>query len=195
MHGITSIRSFRELPRIFWGEVAPREHLLQFYDDDVELLDALEGFVVDGLAAGEGVIVIASRAHREGLRDRIEPRGIVVDALIHKGRYLELDADETLSTFMVDGWPDEERFRGLLRHLLQRARGDGRPVRAFGEMVVTLWMQEDDAATVRLEQLWSALCEEEELAMLCAYPRVGLARGSPGAMNDILSAHSKLVAG
>ena len=193
MNGIVSIRSFRDLPSILWGALAPHSHLLQFYDDDVELLESLEAFVAEGLQAGDGVIVIATRAHGDGLRDRLMRGGVPLDKAIQDGSYLALDADETLSWFMVDGWPDSQRFRQLMRRLVGHARGDGRRVRAFGEMVVTLWTQGNVAAAMRLEQLWGEFCHEEDFALLCAYPLSGLVRGK-GAMNQIIAEHSGLVA-
>ena len=36
------------------------EHLVQFYEDDRPLLAALGEFVADGLAAGDGALVIAT---------------------------------------------------------------------------------------------------------------------------------------
>ena len=193
MNGITSIRSFQESPSILWGVLAPHAHFLQFYADDVELLDSLEAFVAEGLEGDEAVIVIATPAHRRALRDRLAPRGISVDAAIDDGRYYELDARETLSALIVDGRPDAVLFGELMRHLVERARGDGRRIRAFGEMVVMLWARGDEAATMRLEQLWSELCEEDDFALLCAYPLSDLTQGK-GTMNEIIATHSKLVA-
>jgi len=39
---------------VFWGEIAPCEHLVQIYDNDGAFLDSLEGFVAGGLRAGDG---------------------------------------------------------------------------------------------------------------------------------------------
>ena len=38
---------------VFWGEISPCEHLVQFYEEDGVFLDTLEGFVGGGLRAGE----------------------------------------------------------------------------------------------------------------------------------------------
>jgi hypothetical protein len=34
---------------IFWGEISPSEHMVQFYEHDGVLLDTLAGFVSGGL--------------------------------------------------------------------------------------------------------------------------------------------------
>jgi len=49
--------------QIFWGEIAPCEHIAQFYEHEGVLLDALGGFIGGGLKAGESVIVIATAQH------------------------------------------------------------------------------------------------------------------------------------
>jgi NAD(P)H-hydrate repair Nnr-like enzyme with NAD(P)H-hydrate epimerase domain len=51
---------------IFWGEIAPCDHVLQIYEDDDIFLDALTGFVGGGINAGDAVIVIATATHLRG---------------------------------------------------------------------------------------------------------------------------------
>jgi hypothetical protein len=61
---------------------------------------------------------------------------------IRQGRYIVLDAAETLQKFMVEGFPDAARFREVLSSVVVRARGaveKGARVVAFGEMVALLW--------------------------------------------------------
>jgi hypothetical protein len=36
--------------RIFWGEIAPNEHIAHFYDDNEVFLATLAGFIAQGLA-------------------------------------------------------------------------------------------------------------------------------------------------
>ena len=87
-----------------------------------------------------------------------------------------MDAQETLSKFMVKGLPDEELFTQVVTGLLERARNGGRRVRAFGEMVAVLWSQGHNGATVRLEHLWHKFCQTEAFSLFCAYPRSGFTR-------------------
>ena len=57
------------------------------------------------------------------------------------------DAALTLDSFMEDGQPDRRRFEATARRLL--AGADGKPVRAFGEMVALLWEQGNVPAAIR----------------------------------------------
>lgn len=38
-------------PTVFWGEIAPCEHLVQIYEDDEAFVDSLERFVAGAFGA------------------------------------------------------------------------------------------------------------------------------------------------
>ena len=146
-----------------------REHLVQFYDDDGLLVDTLRDFVAEGLKAGGGALVIATADHRIGLEARLRALGLDVDGATATGRFLAVDAAETLARIMVDGAPDEGRFREMARELLGRVGGNG-PTRVFGEMVGLLLSAGNTGATIRLEDLWNELLGERPFRLFCAYP-------------------------
>jgi hypothetical protein len=180
-------------PANFWGEIAPCEHLVQIYGDDGVFLDALEGFVAGGLDAGDGLVVIATDAHLQALQERLRLRGFDLAAAREQDQFIPLDADATLSRFMVDGWPDDDRFHQLVAELLQRAGASGRRVRAFGEMVALLWARGDCGATVRLEYLWNNLCRTSAFSLFCAYPKIGFTENPDLAFQAICAAHSRVI--
>lgn len=180
---------------VFWGEIAPCEHMVQIYDEEGVFLDSLEGFVAGGVMAGDGIVVIATPVHLRALETRLVARGLDLDGARARDQYIALDAVETLSKFMVDGWPDDARFKSLVTQLLSRAGAEGRRVRAFGEMVAVLWQQRHHAATVRLEHLWHRFCREEAFSLLCAYPRSGFTRDATASIQEICDAHSKVIPG
>ena len=182
-------------PEIFWGELAPCEHLLQIYDDDGVFLDSLERFVLGGFEGGESVILIATPPHLAALEGRLRARDIDVGAARRRDQYIPLDAETTLARFMVDNWPDDERFRHAVSEVLVRARHRGRRVRAFGEMVALLWAQGACGATVRLEFLWNNFCRDEGFALFCAYPKAGFTGDARASVENICAAHSRLVPG
>ena len=179
---------------VFWGEMAPCEHLVQIYADDCAFLDTLEGFVASGLFAGEGVVVIATSAHLSLLNRRLLKRGSSIARAMDSDQYLALDAEAMLSMFMSNGWPDEELFNNFVTGILSRAKKGGRRVRAFGEMVAILWAQGNSGATVRLEHLWQELCEEQQFVLFCAYPKCGFTRETSESIKDICDKHSRVIA-
>jgi hypothetical protein len=182
-------------PDVFWGEIRPCEHFVQIYDEDDVFMDTLEGFVAGGLQGGDAVIVIATTAHLKTLHQRLRARGIDLGAARVKDQFISPNAEVTLARFMVDGWPDEQRFREVVRELLERAQKGGRRVRAFGEMVALLWAQGMNGATVRLEHLWEDFCNKEGFSLFCAYPKSGFTGDAASSIHEICAAHSRVVYG
>src|SRR5262245_38607783 len=121
-----------------WHERRSRAHSVQFYEDEDFLLDGLSRFIGAALLAGDSAVVIATKSHREGLTRRLTSRGLDLKPAISRGRYLALDAAETLSKFMVNGRPDGARFSdvvgGVVTQLSAAAQPEHPRVAAFGEM-------------------------------------------------------------
>lgn len=181
--------------QIFWGEIAPYDHVVQIYENDDALLDLLSGFVNDGFRHGESVVIIATDLHLQALNTRLAVLGYSVTDLVATYQYIPLDADETLSQFMVNDWPDENLFNAAVSDIITRAKGEGRKVRAFGEMVAVLWAKGQVGATIRLEHLWNKFCESQAFCLFCAYPQSGFTQDASESIMHICGAHSKMVAG
>ena len=188
--------NWKKIPSsIFWGEIAPCEHVLQVYESDEVFIDALSHFVGSGINAGDSVIVIATNNHLKALNFSLLEHGIYIDSLISDGGYIPLNAEETLAKFMVDGWPDETLFRETINEVFARAKKGDRKVRAFGEMVAILWAQGHHGATVQLEHLWNKFMLSERFPLFCAYPKSGFTDNIHSSMNKICCSHSKMIAG
>jgi hypothetical protein len=180
---------------VFWGEIAPCEHVVQIYENDEGFLDLLSGFVCGGVNAGECAVVIATVAHLEALNGRLAALGYSVPYLISNTQYIPLEAEETLSKFMVNDWPDENLFNQVINEVIVKAKGNSRKVRAFGEMVAILWAKGQVGATVRLEHLWNKFCENEAFCLFCAYPQSGFTQDASESVRHICSAHTKMISG
>src|SRR6185437_11626669 len=74
-------------------------HTVQFYETDTFLLDAVAAFLLAGLRAGETDIVVATPEHRAALDTRVLAADLDMAATRAAGRYVTLDADETLAQF------------------------------------------------------------------------------------------------
>ena len=177
----------------FWAGMSPCEHFVHLYDGEHALLDLLYAFIVDGLRGGEAAVVIATPAHLAVLDRRLTEDGFDVTAARWQGQYLPMDAKTTLGQFMISGGPDEGLFTRVMADVLNRARRNGRQVRAFGEMVALLWADGRPGATVRLEQLWDELCRRESVPLFCAYPKAGFEGDNTGSLQAICKAHSRLI--
>jgi hypothetical protein len=177
----------------FWGEIAPRDHVVHIYEEKSSLLDVLAGFVADGINADDVIVVIATREHLNGVEGRLWAQGIQVDSLLADDRYIALDAQHTLSQFMVNGFPDEQLFINLMTKLMGRAKKHNRNVRAFGEMVALLLGKGQTGATILLERLWNKFCAHHSLALLCAYPKAQFGENDGASLGHICNEHSKII--
>jgi hypothetical protein len=186
----TSIRSAS-----FWAPLKPGEHLVQCWETEESLLDALEGFVGAGLREGEGVVLIATAGHLHDVEKRVRKHWLDVDRARWEGRYIPLLAQETLSRFMgKDGLPSEERFNAVARKLLDRASASERKVRFFGEMVGVLWGQGNIAGAIQLENVWERFIQEQGVALFCAYSRK-LFGNDKNALHGVQHLHSVVLPG
>jgi hypothetical protein len=178
---LSSIRDYRrnDAPE----KKAPHHHEVQFYSDDLILLDRIVRFVVSVLAAGNVAIVVATESHRDHLAERLKSEGLDVDAAITEGTYIPVDAVSTLSLFMVNDMPDSARFLEVVGCLIEEAakkrKVEHPRVAAFGEWVSLLCAEGKTDAAVRLEQLWNHLATTYEIDILCGYAMSSL-RGEEG---------------
>jgi PAS domain S-box-containing protein len=170
-------------------------HVVQFYENDAFLVDQMARFIGGGLGAGDRTIVIATEPHRRELERHLTARGLDVRAAGRSGAYVALDAAATLSRFMVGAGPDPARFADVVGDVIARAsRGDGRPVRAFGEMVSLLWTDGRRDAAIHLEQLWNTLAREHPMSLLCAYPMAAFGDDDAGPLlSRICGEHTHVV--
>lgn len=165
------------VPFVHHPQPAHRGHVVQFYSQDEFLLDELSRFIGTALGGGNSAIVIATKAHRDGLGQRLRVRGLDTITAIQQERYVLMDAAETLSKFMVNDFPEVTRFREFMGEVIAKAtaasEGQHPQVVAFGEMVALLWAEGKGHAAIRLEELWNELAHTYAFSLHCAYPLSG----------------------
>ena len=153
------------------GNLITPKHFVRFYDDDNALVKEITQFIGTGLAAGHGGIVIATPAHVTEIERRLLASGCEIATAKETGQYVALDAAATLSRFMVNGWPDDQRFHEVVGGLIRQAEHLHSWVRAFGEMVALLWAEQKQDAALHLEKLWNDLANSYySFSLFCAYP-------------------------
>jgi hypothetical protein len=153
------------------ADAAPRDHIVQLYQDEQFLSRAVCRFAAAALAHGEGVILVPTVAHWKAFRPRLEAEGVDTAAAQARGQLTVVDADELLPRFMHAAMPDAPLFLGLAADVIAQARGAGRypKVRWWGEMVNVLWERGDVAASMNLEDLFDQLAEEHGIAIFCSF--------------------------
>ena len=150
-----------------------RRHEVQFSSDEASLLDGFAGFSAAALKAGSATIAVTTSSHRNMLRQRLETLGLDIDLAIEEGRYIWMDVADSLSAVMVDGWPDDARFRKATTTLIAAAvrASTCTPARvaACGEIAPTLLREGRAGAAIRLEHLWDEVARTYDLDVLCGY--------------------------
>jgi PAS domain S-box-containing protein len=151
-------------------------HVVQLYSNDNFLTDTICRFVGDALATDNGALVIATQSHQGILHKKLAARPIDPGIAATQGRYLALDASETLAKFMVNGSVDAARFNDIVGAALEKVRKAAGPdcrIAVFGELVALLWAEGKSEQAIEVEHLWNCLAEKYEFSLLCAYPIAG----------------------
>lgn len=175
------------------GEIAPREHWVNFYQEEAAFLDSLEGFILHGLVAGEAIVAIVNETHGTALERRFQDQGLDLSAYKMSEQFVLLDAQTTLSSFLRDGQPDPALFEEVIATIISRVRSLHGKARAFGEMVGILWDAGNRAAAISLEELWHAFCQREGLVLYCAYNGCACGNGDRDDLLRVCATHSRVV--
>lgn len=173
----------------------PPVHSVHVYDHDPDLISRLAAIVSTGLRIGDAVLVVATKEHRDQLVDEVEKMGIDVGAAVRDGRYITLDAHETLSLFMRNGSPDAALFSASLGTLIADARARAKEknhgLTVFGEMVAVLWNNGQKVAAFALEDIWNAALSDNTFHLHCAYPRAAFT--DEAELRSICDVHSHVL--
>lgn len=190
----TDVAKWKYAPRSDWAEMSDTDHFVQFYEADGFLLNSLTGFIGKAITSGDAAIVVATPAHRNGLDELLQANGLDVTTVKARGRYLSLDAAETLSKFMVNGSPEPGRFNDYMSSVIASVTDGRSRIRAFGEMVALLWAEGNHAAAIRVEELWNDLQKVHSFSLFCAYPmnRLG-GEQFIEPHNGVCSVHSRVI--
>jgi PAS domain S-box-containing protein len=174
----------------------PELHAVQFYSKDETLLDDAGRAVGEALAAAGGAIVIAADSHREELTERLKQH-IDLSAAIEQGRYVALDAADTLSRIEIGGFPAWPRFAQVVGAQVARvhhAAGDHLPAAIFAEMGSLCLDAGSSDAALQLEQFWNSLAKTHSFSLHCAYRINSFSRPRDGELfQKICAEHSAII--
>src|SRR3546814_15623724 len=103
---------------------APRDHIVQLYQDQSFLNRAVCRFAAATLTAGEGLILVPTLAHWNAIRPRLEAEGVNVADAQSRGQLTIVDADEFLPRFLQNAMPATPIFLGLPGAIIPRPSSD-----------------------------------------------------------------------
>jgi DNA-binding NarL/FixJ family response regulator len=155
-----------------------RDHAAGFYSDERHLLDHGAQFIASTLKAEMSTVVAVTQSHRMQLERMLSEMGLGIDEAIRKGRYIAVDADEALSSVMVDRRLDPDRFAEAFEAVLAQASessgANGPRVGFYGDCVHILCAQGNVEAAIQMEKLANRLFDKFDLRILCGYCVDGL---------------------
>lgn len=176
------------------GEGNGHPHVVQFYESDAYIVEAVVAFIGAALRLGDAGIVIATEPHRAAIEERLRSDGLDLDAARAAGYYVARDAAETLAQCVEEGKADPTRFTAVIGDLVERVALVRPGVRIFGEMVGLLADAGEYVAAVDLERLWNKLQATYPFTLFCAYPIVCLAGDELSTLfSDVCAEHSGVV--
>src|SRR5215831_6871077 len=98
----------------------PHEHVVQFYETDAYLCEAVCRFFADGINKGSPLLMIATPEHLRVVKQSLREMHFNVDDATKTGRFFAFDARDVLSTFIEDELPNPVRFAvnvgGIIDH-------------------------------------------------------------------------------
>jgi hypothetical protein len=154
----------------------------RYYEDDSSLARLVADFLREAFDSGNPGVVITTANQRAEMIRELAHRSFDVVELERARQLLLLDAEETLSAFMVDGKPDHQKFNDEMSGLLERARlgrdRGGCTVYLFGQIVDVLWQRGERDAAIRLELLWNEFAGTQASTLRCGYAFGSFYKGS-----------------
>ncbi|HEY3487742.1 MAG TPA: MEDS domain-containing protein [Gammaproteobacteria bacterium] len=181
-------------PAVQAHAITEASHVVQFYENDVFLVDTVSRLIQGAFEQGKRTIIIATHAHLTAIEKKLAVNGVNLSAAKRREQYTSVDAAVLLSRIMIDGQPDAGRFHDIVGELVACGATRYKNVWAFGEMVALLWAQAKHEAALRLESLWNDLATVHSFSLCCAYPMHGFSQhGGGGRFIDVCTAHSHVV--
>lgn len=115
--------SVRRLARRSWLDAEHEHaHAVRFYESEDFLAGEVTDYAAAGLANGQPVLLIATDPHRAAVASRLAALGIDLESVTATGQLRLLDARDTLAAFMVDGTPNDDKFRAVVGGALEQWR-------------------------------------------------------------------------
>jgi hypothetical protein len=172
-------------------------HLVQLYHqpDKSPLIRNVSLYLSEGLQRREPALVIATSEHRLLFNQELQRLGVDTDTAVRKQQFLWLDANETLSRFIMSGWPDWNRFESVIGAAVRELKiSTGKAFRGYGEMVDILWKNRQFAAALRLENFWNKLRACFSFSLYCAYQHDNSDQKSgSGNLDEVLATHTHII--
>ena len=139
--------------------ITPR-HTVQLCQDERLLIGLVAALINTAFELYDTVVVIVTQKHKKDLGIALH-----IEMLLNK-KLLLLDAEEVLSQFMLEDWPEELQFIQTMETILFSDCPAGR-VRVINELAGVLCAEGKAGAAIRVEELWNILVTRHRCSAMC----------------------------
>jgi hypothetical protein len=151
------------------SSVHSHDHVAQLFDTPESRVDAVFGFLRDGLSRGDAVLLIIPPSFWTTLKSRCRAAGVDTNRAIAVGSLAIRNAERAVPRVMRHDMPDWSLFESAFGQLVGGLRENGTRLRVYGDGVDMLARAGEFDAAERLERFWNELAERESLTLFCGY--------------------------
>ncbi len=171
-------------------------HLVQFFQNDGQLIKSIAEYSYEGFKKGEAVILIATDSHLTGIEKSLIYMGIDVAQKKELKQMITLEAHQTLSSLMVRRSASRRLFQQKVGPLMTETTQRYPAIRAYGEMVDILTLSGNFEAAMSLESYWNELALTYSFSLLCGYTADHFKNNTDGVeASMVCGCHSHTIAG
>jgi DNA-binding NarL/FixJ family response regulator len=169
----SSLTGYLNAPQNNRAATATHRHEVEFYPDDISVVDGYARFIEYALSGGNAIIVVVTESHRATLVSKLQANGVNVAAAIAQGSYVSLDAADAMASLTVNDTPDPVRCAQVIGDVVTRAakavRGGHARVMVCGEIAPTMLAKGNVEGAIQLEHLWGGITRDYGVHTHCGY--------------------------
>jgi hypothetical protein len=144
-------------------------HMVQVYQDQQFLTDAVCRFICAGLQQNDAIIVVATKEHRDAFEARLDLDGFSVQNAIQRQQLTFMDVHRVIASVMNGDMPDWNAFQKQTQTVFERIPAKYSSIRAFGEVCDILWQGGQYDAADRMEEFWNLVAKPKPVSIFCSY--------------------------
>jgi PAS domain S-box-containing protein len=178
------------------GASAVQNHAMQFYEGEPTLVSRVAQYVLEGIRAGEPVLLLCAEGHEQLLEGALLGAGLAVEQARRTKLYRVLSANHILDCVLDEGWPVGERLARLIRFETEQSDAlPGHTVRLYSELTSLLWGSGRSQAAIEVERLWGEIAHDLSLKLYCGCPMSLFEQDSPAAFEELCRLHDDVIPG
>jgi CheY-like chemotaxis protein len=184
MPSLTSLLSIAPAPGL-------GRHAVQFGSNDRAFLDGLSGVLAAALRRGDVAAIVATKATRAGVAERLIAAGCDVAHAAERGTYISLDARIAVAQVMEGGRFDASRLAAIIDDLeRQRLARSASHLTIVGAIAPQLCRDGHPETALHVEHAWDDLTRSLPFLTVCFYSTDCFRETDPDVFSGICAPHS-----